>query len=69
MGDSGKKEKKSGVSGFFKTVSAEFKKIVWPSKDSLLRQSFAVTIISVVLGLLVAGFDYLVQFGINFITK
>ncbi len=64
MADS--KEKKPG---FFKTVSAEFKKIVWPSKESVFRQSVAVTVIAVVLGGLVAIFDLLFQTGVNFIIK
>ncbi len=64
MADS--KEKKTG---FFDTVSAEWKKIVWPSKDSVLRQSVAVTAVAVVVGILITVFDFLIQYGINFITQ
>jgi len=66
MGDSEKKEKKPN---FFKTVSAEFKKIVWPSKQDVLKQSVAVTAVAIVVGLIIALFDYLIQFGINFLTS
>lgn len=61
--------KKENKPGFFKTVSAEFKKIVWPAKESVFRQSVAVTIIAVVLGGLITVFDFLIQYGINFITQ
>ena len=44
MADSVKKEKTSKPS-FFKGLKVEFKKIVWPDKDSLLKQSIAVVCI------------------------
>lgn len=65
MADSNKEKK----TGFFTTVSAEFKKIIWPSKESVFKQSVAVTIIAVVLGGLITVFDFLIQYGVNFITQ
>lgn len=67
MGDS--KEKKENKPGFFKTVSVEFKKIIWPSKESVFKQSVAVTAVAVVVGILVTVFDFLIQYGVNFITQ
>lgn len=67
MADS--KEKKENKPGFFKTVSVEFKKIIWPSKESALRQSVAVTVTALVVGILITIFDFLIQYGINFITQ
>lgn len=55
--------------GFFKTVSAEFKKIVWPSKDSVFRQSVVVTLTAVILGILITIFDFFIQYGVNFIAQ
>lgn len=66
MSDSNTKEKKPG---FFKTVKAEFKKIVWPSKESVFKQSVAVTLTAIVVGIIVTVFDFLIQYGVNFITK
>ena len=66
MADSNNKEKKPG---FFKTVKKEFKKIIWPNKEDVFRQSVAVTVIAVVVGILVAVFDFLIQYGVNFITQ
>jgi preprotein translocase subunit SecE len=37
------------VKGFFKSVKAEIKKVVWPNKDQLWKQSLAVVLISAVL--------------------
>ena len=66
MADSNTKENKPG---FFKTVAIEFKKIVWPSKEDVLRQSVAVTVIAVVVGILITVFDFLIQYCVNFITQ
>lgn len=67
MADS--KEKKENKPGFFKTVSVEFKKIIWPSKESVLKQSIAVTAVSLAVGILITIFDFLIQYGVSFITS
>ncbi len=66
MGDSA--EKKIGTS-FFKGVKAEFKKIIWPDKQDTLKQSIAVVAISVVVGIIIAVLDYIIQYGVNFLTS
>ncbi len=68
MADSTKKEK-SAKPSFFKGVKAEFKKISWPDKDSLLKQSVAVVCISVVLGAVIAVLDFLMQYGVDFLVS
>ena len=60
-----KKAKKS----LFKTLKGEFKKIIWPSKKELAKQTAAVTVCSVVLGMIIAIVDALIQYGIDFIVK
>ncbi len=66
MGDS--KEKQARPS-FFKGVKTEFKKISWPDRQSLLKQSVAVVAISVVLGVIIAILDFVIQNGVNFLTS
>ena len=66
MADSQEKAKKQG---FFKNVQIEFKKISWPDKKTMLKQSVAVVIISVVLGVLIAIVDFAAQYGVNFLTS
>jgi preprotein translocase subunit SecE len=67
MGDSAKTDKVLKGS-FFKNVKIEFKKISWPDKESLLKQSVAVVGISLVAGAVIALLDTVIQFGINFLT-
>ena len=68
MADSAKKEKTSKPS-FFKGVKAEFKKIIWPDKESLLKQSIAVVCISVVVGVIIAIVDFVMKYGVDFLTS
>ena len=53
-----KKQKKS----WFKGLKAEFKKIIWPDKKTLAKQTFAVTVFSIVLGAIIAVIDALLQY-------
>lgn len=71
MADSAKKAKttKTAKPSFFKGVKTEFKKISWPDRDSLLKQSVAVVCISVVLGVLIAILDFLMQYGVDFLVN
>ena len=68
MADSAKNEKVAKPN-FFKGVKAEFKKISWPDKDSLLKQSIAVVCISIVLGVIIAVLDFFMQYGVDFLTS
>ena len=54
---------------FFKGVKSEFKKIVWPNKDTLTKETVAVIVVSVILGLLIALLDWLFQMGFSLILK
>ena len=66
MGDSAGKQT---LTAFFQGVKAEFKKIVWPDRESTLKQSVAVVAISVVVGVIIAIIDYIVKYGVNFLTS
>ncbi len=59
--------KKKGP-GFFSGVKAEFGKITWPDKKTTFKQSVAVVLISVVVGVIIAILDFGAQNGINFLT-
>ena len=67
MGDMAEKNTKK--TGFFKGVKAEFKKITWPDKHSTFKQSVAVVAISVVVGVIIAILDFIIQNGVNILTS
>ena len=60
---SDKKSDKPGlferIKKFFKSLKAEFKKIVWPNRSQLVKQTIAVLLISLLLG----AFIWLIDFG------
>ena len=53
---------------WFQELKGEFGKITWPTKDKLVKQSTVVIIISVILGFIIAGVDYLLQIGLTYIV-
>ena len=52
---------------FWKRLKAEFKKIIWPDKKKVARQTVAVVAVSVVLGGFIALVDTVVKFGLGLI--
>ena len=53
---------------FFSGLSAESKKIIWPDNKSLARQTAAVVAVSVVMGLVIALLDFVIQYGVDFLV-
>ena len=54
---------------WFKGLKAEFKKVIWPDKKTLAKQTVAVTVFSIIIGAIIAIVDALIQFGIDFIVQ
>ena len=57
--------KKSWTEG----LKAEFRKIIWPNRQDLVKQTTAVVAVSVVLGIIIALLDFIVQNGIDFLVS
>ncbi|MCR5768439.1 MAG: preprotein translocase subunit SecE [Lachnospiraceae bacterium] len=69
MADIKKPEEKPAVKkSFFKGVKSEWRKITWPSKETLFKETTAVIVISVILGAAIALLDAVIKFGIGFIV-
>lgn len=58
---------KNPKKSWFTGLKAEFKKIIWPDKKSLVKQTTAVIMISVVLCAVIAVLDAVIQFGLSFL--
>ena len=67
MANSG--EKKAKKPSFTKGVKTEFKKITWPDKSSLTKQTTAVVVVSALLAILIAVIDMIVKYGVDWLTK
>jgi preprotein translocase subunit SecE len=68
MGETAKTEKTPKKS-WSEGLKAEYNKIIWPDKKSLGKQTAAVVVLSVVLGVIITIVDFLVQYGVDFIVK
>ena len=60
---------KTKKKSWFKGLKAEFKKIIWPDKKTLVKETVAVIVCSVLLGGIIAIVDALIQYGIDFIVR
>lgn len=59
-----KKEKNS----FFKNLKIEFKKIVWPDRNSVIRQAVLIIVTTIILGVLIRLLDTGIQALIGLIA-
>ena len=66
MGETVSNEKAPKKS-FIKGLKVEFKKIIWPDKQTLTKQTIAVLTCSVAVGALIAVLDLIIKFGLNII--
>ncbi|MBR6238562.1 MAG: preprotein translocase subunit SecE [Lachnospiraceae bacterium] len=64
MADSAKENKIS----FFDGVKAEWSKIIWPNQDQLTKQTVAVVIVTIVVGVVISLLDTALQYGVNLLS-
>ena len=60
---------KAQKTSWFTGLKAEFAKIIWPDKKSLIRQTTAVTVVSIILGLIIAMLDAVIKYGVDILAK
>jgi len=63
------KAQKTQKKSWFKGLSREFKKIIWPDRMTLVKQTTAVVSVSVALGAIIALIDFLVQNGVDILIN
>ena len=68
MGETtGKVAEKAPKKSWFKGIKSELKKIVWPDKETLTKQSIAVVIVTILMGVIIYLLDHVIELGISFI--
>ena len=60
-----KSDKKEKKGSFFSEHKSEFKKITWPNRKVLTKQTITVIVISLIVGVIIFGYDL----GIDFILQ
>ena len=66
------KEKAAGKGqkgSWFQGLKSEFKKIVWVDRPTLVKQTIAVVIITVILAVIISVMDSAILEGINLLMK
>lgn len=63
------KAEKAPKKSWFKGLKSEFKKIMWPDRKTLGKQTVAVTVITAILCLVISVLDSLVLQILNFLIK
>ena len=69
MGETANTTEKAPKKSWFKGLKTEFNKIIWPDKESLAKQSVAVIIVTVIIGVIVSILDSVIKFGIDLLIK
>lgn len=69
MGETANTVEKAPKKSWFKGLKSEFKKIIWPDKESLAKQSMAVIVTTVIIGVIVSILDSVIKYGIDLLIK
>ena len=54
-------KKKSRLQG----LKAEFRRIIWPDKETITKETTAVVVVTVILGIIIALLDLLIKTGLD----
>ena len=68
MGEVSKKDKTQKVK-WIDGLKAEFRKVIWPDRKDLTKQTTAVVVVSLALVVIISIVDSIVQYGIDFLIK
>ena len=55
------KERAARISKWWRELKSEYKKIVWPTKEQLIKKTCVVLVVMLVLGLCIALLDYIFE--------
>ena len=69
MQEKGKSAGKSQKKSWFQGLQSEFKKIVWTDRNTLIKQTIVVVVVTIILGVLISIMDAGILEGINLLIK
>lgn len=58
-------QNKHTISDWWEDVKAEFDKIVWPTQQTIYRQTLATVVVSVITAFIIVFVDMLIQHGVD----
>ena len=69
MANESKKKAEKGKKSWFQGVKAEFNKIVWTDRPTLIKQTIVVCIVTIILGALISIMDAGILRFLNLLIK
>lgn len=64
-----KKNDKNTLSDWFGDIKGEFRKIMWPDKAALAKQTLTVVVTSLLIGVVIVGMDFVFSSAFRFLTS
>ena len=68
MGESHNEESTTRKKSWFDGLKAEYAKVVWPDKESVIKQTAAVIGVTVALSVIIALLDTVIKYGVDFLV-
>ena len=62
-------KKKSGLQDFFKGLKTEYNKIIFPTRQDIIKETTATIVVSLLVGALIAVLDLIMKTGLGFIIR
>ncbi|NLL71282.1 MAG: preprotein translocase subunit SecE [Epulopiscium sp.] len=57
------------INKFLKGFKGEFKKVIWPNREALFKQTTTVIVVSVLVGITISLMDFVIGAGIHLIVR
>ena len=62
-------KKNSGLQDFFKGLKTEYNKIIFPTRQDIIKETTATFVVSLLVGALIAVLDLIMKTGLGFIIR
>ena len=64
-----REKKNSGLQDFFKGLKTEYNKIIFPTRQDIIKETTATIVVSLLVGALIAVLDLIMKTGLGFIIR
>ena len=62
-------KRNSGLQDFFKGLKTEYNKIIFPTRQDIIKETTATIVVSLLVGALIAVLDLIMKTGLGFIIR
>lgn len=62
-------KKNSGLQDFFKGLKTEYNKIIFPTRQDIIKETTATIVVSLLVGALISVLDLIMKTGLGFIIR